>query len=94
MPTSQPTHLPQRIAAACSWAVTQDRRERTAPARDAFNKKFEDEVDPDRVLPEAERAIRAEHARRAHFLRLALKSANARRERRDRRNKVTTGATP
>lgn len=47
-------------------------------------KRFEDEVDPERILSDSERAIRAEHARKAHYLRLALKSANARRERRNR----------
>ena len=73
--------LAARIAVHSSWASTPDRAARTAPARAAFNKRFEDEVDPDRVLPEDERAIRAEHARRAHYLRLALKSANARRAR-------------
>jgi hypothetical protein len=43
--------------------------------------KFEDEVDPNRELPEAERAHRAEFARKAYFQRLALKSAQARRRR-------------
>ena len=39
---------------------------------------FEREVDPEGVLEPAERARRAEHAKRAYFLRLALKSAKAR----------------
>jgi hypothetical protein len=50
------------------------------PARDAFMARFEDEVDPGRVLPEAERARRAEHALKAHMARLALKSAKVRRK--------------
>lgn len=54
------------------WARCDDRVERTAKARRGFNRKFEDEVDPDRVLPAAERAIRADHARKAHMKRLAL----------------------
>jgi hypothetical protein len=41
--------------------------------------RFEDQVDPDRVLPADERARRASAARRAHFLSLAAKSADARR---------------
>lgn len=41
--------------------------------------RFEDEVDPDHVLSEAERRRRAEHARKAYFTRLALKSTQARR---------------
>jgi len=36
-----------------------DQRQTTAPARAAFMKRFLDEVDPDRVLPEAERLRRA-----------------------------------
>ena len=45
--------------------------------------KFEREVDPAGTLPLAERLIRAEHARRAHFARLALKSARSRRKSRE-----------
>ncbi|MEY8013837.1 hypothetical protein [Mycobacterium servetii] len=43
--------------------------------------KFAHQVDPDGTLPPAERAKRAESLRRAHFKRLALKSAQARRRR-------------
>jgi hypothetical protein len=55
-----------------------DSRELTANARAAFEKRFLDEVDPDRLLPVEERNRRALHARRAYFTRLALASANAR----------------
>ena len=55
-----------------------DPRETTAKAREAYLSRFEHEVDPDRVLPEAERRRRAEYARKAHFARLALASARAR----------------
>jgi hypothetical protein len=58
--------------------ATRDSRETTANARAAFLAGFEAQVDPDGSLPEAERKRRAEHARRAHFARLALKSARAR----------------
>lgn len=57
-----------------------DSREVTAPARAGFMRRFEDEVDPDRVLSESERARRAQHAMKAHMARLALKSAQARRK--------------
>jgi hypothetical protein len=40
--------------------------------------RFVDQVDPDRVLPEAERQRRAEAARRAHMAQLAFRSAKAR----------------
>lgn len=68
-----------RIGAHESWARTEDRAARTANARKAFLRRFEDQVDPDRKLPEAERLQRAEHARKAHFQRLAQRSAAARR---------------
>ena len=67
------------IGAHESWARTTDFPARTAHARAAFLDRFEREVDPDGTLPPAERAIRAEHARKAYFKRLALKSAEARR---------------
>jgi hypothetical protein len=57
-----------------------DSRELTAKGRAKFDLRFLDEVDPDRQLPEAERLRRAEHAKRAYFTRLALKSAKARRK--------------
>jgi hypothetical protein len=59
-----------RIAAEISWARTQDRSARTRPAREAFLKRFEREVDPEGKLPPDERALRANHALRAHMLRL------------------------
>lgn len=55
-----------------------DPKETTAKARATFLARFEDEVDPDRVLPEAERKRRAEAARKAHMARLAYLSAKAR----------------
>ena len=69
------------IAVHESWARTTDRPARTANARKAALDRFEREVDPEGVLLPAERAIRAEHARKAYFARLALKSAQARRNR-------------
>jgi hypothetical protein len=67
-----------RLAAHESWAVTVDPSARTAPARAAFLDRFEREVDPDGVLDPAERARRAEHAKKSYFLRLAFRSAKAR----------------
>lgn len=82
MPATDPREraLQARVAAFDSWAKTGDRTARTAPARRAFDDRFLDQVDPDRTLPEAERAIRAESARRAYFARMALLSAKARRK--------------
>lgn len=53
----------------------------TGPARAAFAERFLNEVDPERVLPEAERTRRAGFARRAYYTRLALRSAQVRRSR-------------
>jgi hypothetical protein len=55
----------------------------TKPAREAFEQRFLDEVDPDRTLPEAERLKRAEHAKSRYFTELAFKSSKARRKRGD-----------
>jgi hypothetical protein len=64
--------LAGRIASETSWANTSNRSARTAPARAALDQKFLDAADGD--------PVRAEHARKAHYLTLALKSARARRK--------------
>jgi hypothetical protein len=69
------------LAANSRWAKEEDRSAATQAARDGLQRRFEDQVDPDRTLPADERAKRADSARRAHFQRLALKSAQARRTR-------------
>lgn len=50
----------------------------TAPARSAFIKRFETQVDPDHRLPAPERERRAQLALRGHMTRLAFKSAQSR----------------
>lgn len=69
--TSAERKLAASIAAHESWAATPNRSKRTAPARAALDAKFLAEADGD--------PVRADHLRRAHFKRLALKSAQARR---------------
>lgn len=64
--------LRSRIAAHESWANTLDRTARTAKARAALDQKFLDQAGGD--------PIRADHLRKAHFARLALRSAQARRK--------------
>lgn len=66
-----------RAAAHTRWS-REDRSTGTAKARTAFMARFEREVDPDGVLPPAERARRAESARSAYFTKLALASSRAR----------------
>jgi hypothetical protein len=70
-PSSQELSLYGRIGAYESWARTSDRTARTANARAAFMARFDDYPDPDA-------------ARKAHFQRLALKSAQARKKRKAR----------
>lgn len=55
-----------------------DSHEIAARAREGLVRKYLDEVDPERTLPEDERLCRAEHARRAHLARAARLSALAR----------------
>ena len=62
--------------------ASHDPHETTAKARAAFMSRFEHEVDPNGTLSTDERLRRAEHARKAYFSRLALRSAQARRKRR------------
>lgn len=69
-----------RIASNESWAKTADRPARTAPARAALRSKWEREVDPDGVLAPEELARRVESKRKAHYQRMALKSAQVRRK--------------
>jgi hypothetical protein len=51
----------------------------THAAREKFLASFEQQVDPDGKLSPQERAKRAEQAKKAYFLVLSLKSAQARR---------------
>jgi len=71
-------NIDKRIAAEVSWSLTANRSERTKPGRQAFLARFEREIDPEGVLPSEERRIRAQHAMRAHMLRLAKRSVAAR----------------
>lgn len=61
-------------------ASRHDSRAITAAARAAFLASFAEQVDPDRLLTEAERARRADAAKRLYFARLAMKSAAVRRK--------------
>jgi hypothetical protein len=73
MPTALPPEqrrLRAQIAAETSWANTEDRSARTSKARAALDQKFLSEANGD--------PKRAEHLRRAYYLRLAYKSAQAR----------------
>jgi hypothetical protein len=82
---SQPLTAEQRSLraklGAYSLHAQRDPHETTRAARDAFDARFARIVDPTGELDPAERERRATAARRAHFARLALRSAQARRAR-------------
>ena len=75
--------LISRLGNAQRWAAEPDRSAATAPARAAFRDRFLTEARErfSTDLPADELAYRAEQLRKAHFTRLALKSAQARRAR-------------
>jgi len=70
--------LQARMAAHALHAKVADEVAHTAPARAVFLSRFEREVDPDGLLEPQERARRAEHAKKAYFLKLAAKSSKER----------------
>ena len=71
------THHRARVAALSRWSQESDPAGATLAARTAFLARFEDEVDPDRKLSEAERTRRGLIARRAYFARLTLTRVTA-----------------
>jgi hypothetical protein len=75
MPELSPAErsLRGQIAAHTSWANTTDRPARTAKARRALEDKWLTEAGGD--------PVKAEHLRRAHYARMALKSSRVRRRR-------------
>lgn len=70
-------------ASLTHWSQVEDRCAATAPLRDGFRRKLEQQVDPDGVLPPDERAKRVEMARRAHLANASRLAAKARREKRE-----------
>lgn len=70
-----------QIGMASRWSKTTDRAAATIAARQAFDAKFEQMVDPDGTLDPELRAKLAESARREHFLRMRLRREQNRRER-------------
>jgi hypothetical protein len=73
-----------RAAVHQSWANTQDRAERTRPAREAYRAKLEKAVDPDGKMTPRDRKKAAENQRRANLLKASQKGVKARRAKRRR----------
>ena len=78
MPTEAPRRSTQSRINCLRRHALNDPREATAAARAAFADRWERQVDPDYQLAPDERARRAERLKRAHFLELALRSAQVR----------------
>jgi hypothetical protein len=76
--TPEARTLSARIAAHTRWS-REDPAANAARGQAGLLARFVREVDPDGLLPEAERQRRAQAARRAHMCRLALASGKARR---------------
>lgn len=86
MPSTQ-KRIASQVGAHESWVRTTDRTARTAPARKAFEDRFAAKVReqfPD--LDDAQVGVRAEHLKKAHFLRMALASAKARKAKATRKS--------
>ncbi|MFI7633476.1 hypothetical protein [Nonomuraea sp. NPDC049400] len=78
MMTPEQRVLRAQIAAHVRWSKTPNAAEATAPARKAFHDRFERQVDPNNEMDPVVRAKLAEHAKKAYYKQLALKSARAR----------------
>ena len=68
-------------ATVAAHAMHSQGKTNTAPGRQVFMSRFEQQVDPDGKLDPRTRAIRAEHARKAYFTRLSLRASQARAKR-------------
>mgnify|MGYP001038748856 CR=1 FL=1 len=63
-----------------AYALHAQGKTNTGPATEAAMARFEKQVDPDGTLCPEERAKRAAHAKRLHYMQLGLKSGIARRK--------------
>lgn len=63
----------RRAGALKRWANVQDRSAATAPAREALQRRYEDQVDPQRLLEPDERTRLANEARRADLRAMSKK---------------------
>lgn len=62
-----------KVAANTRWAFETDRTKATTPGTNAFLAKFEQQVDPEGVLPPEERTKRARNLLSAHMTRIRAK---------------------
>lgn len=76
--TPEEMSLRGKLAAHVMWSKVPDRSARTAPGRAAFDARFEKQVDPGGVMDPETRRKAAESAKKAHFARMAFRSAQVR----------------
>lgn len=85
---SQPPRISHALRGRLGAHVAHSRndpQDMTKAARLAFMSTFERQADPDCTLTDDERIRRATHLRKAHFTRMAMKSAETRGNRVNRR---------
>jgi hypothetical protein len=70
--TDHQRHLRAKIAGYESWANTENRSARTAPARAARRRKLEQRIDPEGVIAPAELKARADAAEKAELARTSF----------------------
>jgi hypothetical protein len=71
-----------RAASHRSWAKTVDREARSLPGREAARAKFEDAVDPQRLMSDKDRAKAIRNAQTARMIELSAKGVAARERKR------------
>ena len=81
-----------KLAINTRWAKTRDRTAATAKMRQVFQDRFEKQVDPEGTLDPEVRAKLAQNARQAFYQSMALKSAKARRLRKEAREAAARDA--
>lgn len=79
--TAAERSLRSSLAANERWSKTPlvERRRQANRGQAALLARFAEQVDPDSLLPDAERTVLARNAYTAHMQRLALRSSQARR---------------
>jgi hypothetical protein len=74
--TSLERSMNAQRASQARWRRETDRTSATLPARQGFLRRFENEVDPEQVLPRAERQALAREARQRHMRALRARQSS------------------
>ena len=76
--TAEQRRLRAQIAGYQSWANTENRSARTAPARAGKRRKLEQRIDPDGTMSPAELKARADAAEKTELARMAFLASKKR----------------